>query len=385
MFERGGVYRGEIKERTILPLLSGVTYGAYGAGAKPAICGSRENYSDAQFWNRTDTKNIWICQAKLQNDVGVIVFNHGEKVGIKRLKVSEDLETNLAELKADYEFYHDLETATLYLYLETTPYDTFFDIELCEESYLVLGVSDSHDITIDNLCIKYGGGHAVRFHPGAKNIVITNCEMGYLGGSLQQGTIRYGNAIEFWNGCSDVLIENNWIYQIYDAGITHQGGDGGDYVQQNIILRKNLIEYCCYSLEFWAGNPKKDLLKDILYEDNIIRFTGYGWGKLRSSMFGVGAINTWGHTETFKAENFVIRNNIFDMSSKSLIVQYYKEKPNVTYIGNSYYLQEGNVAFWTGKMLLTAIDQKSMEESVAKVDEQPKEVKFIERKEETNL
>ena len=80
LFERGGIYRGEIRERTILPLLSGVTYGAYGAGAKPAIYGSRENYSDAKFWSRTDSKNIWVCQAKLKSDVGVIIFNHGEKV-----------------------------------------------------------------------------------------------------------------------------------------------------------------------------------------------------------------------------------------------------------------------------------------------------------------
>ena len=299
--------------------------------------------------------------------------------------MSEDFATNIRELKGDYEFYHDLDTESVYLYLEDSPYETFSDIELCEESYLLLGVSDSHDITIDNLCIKYGGGHAIRFHPRAKGITITNCEMGYLGGSLQQGTIRYGNAIEFWDGCENVLIKNNWIYQIYDAGITHQGGDVGGYVQQNSCLCSNLVEYCCYSLEFWAGNPEKDLLKDILYEDNIIRFTGYGWGKVRSSMFGVAAINTWGHTDTFRAENFIIRNNIFDMSSKSLIVQYYAKEPNVTYIGNSYYLQEGNVALWTGKMLLTAIDQKTMEESVAKVDKKPKQVQFIERKEETNL
>lgn len=385
LFERGGVYRGDICERTILPLLSGVTYGAYGGGAKPAIYGSRENYSDRKFWSQTDTENIWVCNKKLNSDVGVIVFNHGEKVGIKRLKTSEDLVTNLAELKGDYEFYHDPDTATLYLYLEDSPYEIFSDIEICEDSYLILGVAGSSDITIDNLCIKYGGGHAIRFHPRAKGITITNCEIGYLGGSLQQGTIRYGNGIEFWNGCSDIVIENNWIYQIYDAGITHQGGDVGGYVQQNIILRNNLVEYCCYSLEFWAGNPEKDLLKDILYEDNIIRFTGYGWGKIRSSMFGVAAINTWGHTDTFVAENFVIRNNIFDMSLKSLIVQYYAEEPHVTYIGNSYYLQEGNVALWTGKVLLTAIDQKTMEQSVAKVDKKPKCVKLIERKEETNL
>lgn len=372
LFERGGIYRGEN-----ISLISGVTYGAYGSGAKPAIYGSKQNYSGEDSWSKTDKENVWVCNEYIVSDAGVIVFNHGQAVGIKRLSVADDLESNLAELKANFEFYHDLGAAKLYLYLDHDPSETFYDIEICEKSNIFKGGAKTSNVTIDNLSIKYGGGHALRFDPDAKNIKITNCEIGFVGGSLQQGTIRYGNGIEFWNGCSDILVENNWIYQIYDAAFTHQGGDVGGYVQENITFRSNLVEYCCFSLEFWAGNPSEDLMKNISYEDNMIRFAGYGWGMVRPDPFAVGAINTWGHTDNWKAENFVIKNNIFDMSTRSLIVSWYEKPLDITFTGNSYYLKEGNVAIWSEQELLTATDQKTMEASVRRFDENPKEVQLI--------
>lgn len=384
LFERGGVYRGEISDKSILPLVSGVTYGAYGSGAKPAIYGSKQNYTGLGTWTQTDTENIWVCSEAIASDVGTIVFNYGQAVGVKRLKVSNDLATNLAELKSNFEFYHDLETSQLYLYMDCNPSITFYDIEICENSYMLLGSADSEGITIDNLSLKYGGGHAIRFHQGASNITITNCEIGFIGGSLQSnnGETRYGNGIEFWNGCSDITVENNWIYQIYDAGFTHQGGVVGDgstgYTQEDIVFRSNLVEYCSFGLEFWVGNPETDDMKNILYENNLIRLTGYGWGMVRPSTFGVGAINTWGYSDTFTAEECVIRNNIFDLSTRALMVAYYDTMPAVTYMGNSYYLKEGYVALWQKKKLLRANDEDTMKASVDKIDDNPNVVKFIE-------
>ena len=375
LFERGGVYRGGDN----VPLISGVTYGAYGSGAKPAIYGSRKNYSGEGSWKKTDMENVWVCNEYVVSDVGVIVFNHGQAVGIKRLGEGETLEENLAELQANFEFYHDLGNAKLYLYLDHDPSETFYDIEICEKGNILKGASGCKDVTIDNLSIKYGGGHAIRFDENASHIVITNCEIGFMGGSIQNGTTRYGNGIEFWNGCSDILVENNWIYQIYDAGFTHQGGDVGGYVQEDITLRSNLVEYCCYSLEFYVGNSAEDLMKNVLYEGNIVRFAGYGWGMVRPDPMAVGAINAWGFQDAFRTENFVIKDNIFDMSARSLIVQYYKEGLDITYTGNSYYLKEGNVAIWKGQELLTAEDQKTMEESVAVIDKNPKTVQFIQQ------
>ena len=372
LFERGGLYRGDN-----IALLSGVSYGAYGSGAKPAIYGSKQNYAEEGCWSKTDVQNVWVCNEYIVSDAGVIVFNHGQAVGIKRLKDGDELENNLAALTANFEFYHDMDNAKLYLYLDRDPSETFYDIEICEKSNILKGASGTKNVTIDNLSIKYGGGHAIRFDDDASNIKITNCEIGFIGGSIQQGTIRYGNAIEFWNGCSDILAENNWIYQIYDAGFTHQGGDIGGYVQEDITFRGNLVEYCSFALEFWAGDPAHDVLKNITYEDNMLRFSGYGWGVVRPDPMAVGAINTWGHTKVFNTENFVIQNNVFDMASKSLIVSWYETPLNVTYTGNTYYLKEGRVAIWSGQEYLEATDQSSMETSVAVFDQNPKSVTLI--------
>lgn len=372
LFERGGIYRGDN-----IGLISGVSYGAYGEGAKPAIYGSKDNYSGKDAWKSTNYENVWVCDDYVVSDVGVIVFNHGQAVGVKRLPVEGDLETNLKELKNNFEFYYDVDNAQLYLYMDCNPGETFYDIEICEKGNILKGNSGSENIVIENLTIKYGGGHAIRFDDDAKNITIRNCEIGFVGGSLQDSETRYGNGIEFWNGCSDILVENNWIYQIYDAGITHQGGDIGGFTQENITLKENLLEYCSYTIEFYVGNSETDVMKNILYTDNILRFIGYGWGVVRPNPLHVSAINAWGHQGTWKVENFVIQDNIFDMSRHSLIVQYHDEGLDILYTGNSYYLKEGDVAMWEAGKLLKATDQVTMEESIAVIDKNPKTVKFI--------
>jgi hypothetical protein len=55
-------------------------------------------------------------------------------------------------------------------------------------------------------------------------------------------TVRYGNGFEVVDGCCDILVENNWVYQCYDAGITHQSSFQPGCVQENIVFRGNLIE-----------------------------------------------------------------------------------------------------------------------------------------------
>lgn len=372
LFERGGIYRGDN-----LSLISGMNYGAYGTGAKPALYGSKMNYVGEGMWKETDKENVWVCGEYIVSDCGVIVFNHGQAVGVKRLKDGDDLESNLATLEKNFEFYHDMDNAKLYLYMDCDPSENFYDIEICEKGSILKGSSGTENVTIDNLTLKYSGAYAMRFDDDAKNITITNCEMGFIGGSLQQGTIRYGNAVEFWNGCSNILAENNWIYQVYDAGFTHQGGDIGGYVQEDITFRNNLVEYCSFAIEFWAGDPAHDVLRNITYENNMFRFSGYGWGVVRPDPLAVSAINTWGHTDVFQTENFVIQNNVFDMSAKSVIVSWYQTPLDITYTGNTYYLKEGRVAIWSQQEYLNAGNQQEMENSVAVFEKNPKLVQFI--------
>lgn len=369
LFERGGVYRGN------LILASGVTYGAYGYGPKPAIYGSEENYSgknymEENYWTKTKKENVWVCSEYVSDDIGTIVFDHGRAVGKRIFSKMENMEEN-------FEFYHDAETAQVYLYLEQDPSEAFYDIEFCVRGDILHGRANVSNVTINNLSVKYGGSHGIGFENGANHITITNCELGWIGGSLMDETVRYGNGIEFWDNCSDILVENNWVYQIYDAGITHQGDDIGGYVQSDITYRGNLVEYCNYGFEYFTGNPEKDLWKNILYEDNIIRFSGYGWSVVRPDPAMISIICGWGHTDPFKAENFVIKNNIFDISTNYIIAQHYNADMPVEFIGNTYYQREGKVAYWSYKTELLTTNQETFEKAVSEIDSDPKLVKFL--------
>ena len=51
--------------------------------------------------------------------------------------------------------------------------------------------------------------------------------MGYCGGrELATGQVSLGNAIEFWSVAVDINIHDNYIFQSYDAALTHQGPSG---------------------------------------------------------------------------------------------------------------------------------------------------------------
>ena len=49
----------------------------------------------------------------------------------------------------------------------------------------------------------------------------------------------YLQGVEFMTNSQNVLVENNWIYQIYDTGVTHQGS--GTYHLKGFTVRKNLM------------------------------------------------------------------------------------------------------------------------------------------------
>lgn len=293
MFHRGDIFRGTITAR------SGVSYGAYGTGDKPAIYGARENAVGADWLE--EPGNIWSLDTGVFNDIGNIVFNHGEEVGFKKLEQA---------LTANNDFYHDTETGRLYLYLDRgSPSSVFQDIELCEKKNLIM-ISDVSDVTVENLCLKYGGAHGI----GGQNFVnvtVRGCELAWIGGSILYDTTRYGNAVECWENCDGFLVENCYIYQIYDTGITHQGRDKHVHMR-DIVYRNNLIDYCTWGIEYYHSDLSA-LMSHVVFEGNIIRFIGYGWGNQRPDKDAASGIKSWGAPN--RAEDFVVRGNILDTAS----------------------------------------------------------------------
>lgn len=386
LFERGAVYRGHI------PMVSGVSYGAYGVGAKPAIYGSPRNYADPSLWEKTEREHVWKLDVGVDlNDIGNIVFDHGKVCASDGKRIENKLTT-------DFQFYHDTERGYVYLYLsEGNPGELYGDIEVCSKKHIMgplIRGGKLTNITIDNLCIKYGGAHGIVFGV-AENITITNCEVGYIGGSMMNADVRYGNGIEFNSHVTNARVESNWVYQCFDAGYTNQG-QGAKHT--DLLVKDNLIEYCNYNIEIYGSYVDKDgtikgLLKNCLYEGNVLRFAGYGFGtnnRIGSNDSAVAAICYW--RRVIPSENVVIRDNVLDTSYRFLLVSaYVNDQHEMAPIvkGNTWIQHDGpksavalqvdtDVSGWYNHQQyeLPSDGIAEMKESVAKVDTAPLKVQY---------
>lgn len=184
-------------------------------------------------------------------------------------------------------------------------------------------VASDNGITFDNLCIKYFGSNGIS--SGKNNLTVRNCEIGWGGGSyMSYGSAgndayrptRFGNGIEIYGGLVNYVVDNCYIYQLYDAGVTHQvsASSDGNYFMEGVHYTNNVLTHCTYNIEYFmsansSSSKCERLMKDIYFTDNIIRYAGYGWGVQRPSS---APANIKGWTHHNFATNFVIEDNVID-------------------------------------------------------------------------
>ena len=354
-FRRGDLFRGAVCAK------DGVTYAAYGSGEKPKFYGCHRSLADAGIWEEVDVEHhIWKCTEKML-DAGTLVFNEGQEHSRKLIPtykygkfVCREDETKVfhmaEEMTADLDLYWhfdaklttspskgenfpipDLHSEDAYgeLYLRCdrgNPGNVFDTVESVARTHLFC-VGEAADVRIDNLCIKYVGMHGVSAGLYSKGLHVTNCEIGWIGGSIQdyQGTdpnypegrrgsvTRFGNAIEVYGGCEDYVAANNYIYEVYDAGITHQVTTSEKVIMKGIRYTGNVIEKCVYGIEYFLDQIEgehESCMEDVDIKDNFIRLSGYGWGQQRHNIHTPALIKGWSYVNT--ARNYRIHNNIFD-------------------------------------------------------------------------
>lgn len=384
LFRRGDIWRAvRIKAKT------GVTYGAYGTGEKPRFYGWVENLADPSLWEETDSEHhIWKYTKKI-TDVGTLVFNDGEEHSRKLIPsyrnlrfMCRDDETRPFEMKNEMtknldifckyddtlEFgeskgekfpvpraYGEGIEGDLYLRCDNgNPGDVYDSIEAVAR-YTAINVSGSKNVTVDNICMKYmlfgvqGGGVSV------DGLHVSNCEIGWIGGNIQhyagtdpnypQGTrgsvTRFGNGIEIYGGCDDFEVKNCYIYESYDAGITHQVNTAEKRVMTNVRYTDNLIEKCVYGIEYFLdqkNGEKESYMDDIEMSGNIIRLSGYGWGQQRHNTDTPSLIKGWSYVNT--ARKYSVHDNVFDRSAYRMLHlvalkdEYCPDMYNNTYIQN---------------------------------------------------
>lgn len=406
-FKRGDVFRGFMLAR------DGVTYAAYGEGEKPRLSTGTKDLADPSLWELYNEKqNIWRMTDKIL-DCGTLVFNHGEAHSYKHIPsfinmtfVCRDDENR--PFVVENELTRDLDMVCLYadrldekpsrgesfpipmlddqslgdLYLRCdrgNPGEVFDSIEALERHTMIH--VRGKGVTIDNLCIKYAGAHGIC--GGHERLHVSGCEIGWIGGVIQhyygtdpnypeggRGTVtRFGNAVEIYGACDGYTVNDCYIYQVYDAGVTHQvSTDKKIYNMNNIRYLDNVIERCVYGIEYFLEkyDPENEsLITDCEMAGNIIRFSGYGWGQQRHNFYTPAHIKGWSYQND--ARDYSIHDNLFDRAAYRMLHLVAKDRESLPEMYGNTYVQKlglslGQYGSWeNGEPLNIVFDERAAE------------------------
>lgn len=356
-FKRSDIFRGKFVAK------DGVTYSAFGHGEKPKFYAHDKNLANPLLWELYDEEyHIWKLKEKIL-DIGTLVFENDEFVSRKLIPsyrnfqfVCRENENEIFDIyeqmtnDLDIFWYYDERLTTtpskgedfpipvvddqsfgeLFIRCDKgNPGKVFKSIEALTRVYLIVATK-TKNVTIDNLCIKYAGMHAVAAGGPCENLTVTNCEMGFIGGCIQgyhgtdpnypqgkRGSVtRFGNAVEIYGACNGYTVQNNYIYEVYDAGITHQVTTRDKKELKNIEYSNNLVEKCVYGIEYFLDQiegERESIMENVIMKNNFIRLSGYGWGQQRHNKDTPALIKGWSYTNT--ASNYKIEDNIFDRSA----------------------------------------------------------------------
>ncbi len=254
-----------------------LTYGAYGEGDKPTFLGSVA-VGDPGAWTE-ERPNVWRYTGTLSSEVCNLVFNDGEFCGTLRW--------SFEDLRHSGEWYYttvgatsagdcwegpDSQNAVLYLCSPTNPGQAYGSIECVLWGQRKLAGGQCH-VVLENLSFRNSGVHG--YHAcHVRNVTIRDCDFRHIGGAVwhRQRRIRFGNAIELWDGASDVTVERCCFDTIYDSGVTHQGGETRN-IPQRLYFRNNRFTDCGMSA-YECREPSQE----VYFESNTCVVTGGGFG-----------------------------------------------------------------------------------------------------------
>lgn len=304
LFERGSVFRQTQAVRTV----DGVIYGSYGKGEKPKLLASPMNFAEAN-WQPSERKNIWKTMY-IYDEAGSMVFEHGEQIGY--------LKTSVRNLNANTQFYYNESDGYMYLYCDKgNPSDVYKSIEVGTK-VPNFNIPARTGAIIDNICAKYSSWIGIKGHFNCTNVVVTNCEIGFVGGYLY-GVVRAGNAIQCWQGVQEsFVVKNCWIYQTFDTAVSWQGVGGEGCKYMNIVYDGNLTEYNNCDYEHWDHGAT---LGDFQITNNIMRFTALGWGTRidDGGVRGIEGVLYAVTSDMVHVGKVVVKDNIIDCPDRKVI------------------------------------------------------------------
>jgi hypothetical protein len=261
LFKRGSVIRDALIARSGMEKAP-ITYGSYGEGGNPVFLGSVPA-GDPDHWFE-ENPSLWRYTGKLTSEVCNLIFNDGEHCGILRWRI-EDLKqtgewhfTGIGMSTGGESGNRRVnQEEVLYLCSPINPGLAYSSIEcaLWGQRRLAGG---QHDVVLENLSFRNSGVHGYQeYH--TRNVVIRNCEFRFIGGAVWNLTnrVRFGNAIELWDGAADVTVEGCIFDNIYDSAVTHQGG-GTLNIPERIHFLNNLFIDCGLSA-YESREPSREV------------------------------------------------------------------------------------------------------------------------------
>lgn len=257
-----------------------IHYGAYGSGPKPVLNPSLEASQTAD-WEQVEkldeTNYIWRYTGTLPTEVCNLVFNDRSEGAIPR---TGNLRWTYQDLRQADEWFYDKMGGSMHSQAQSWPdfggdqlYLVARDNPGRENQRLEIVVWGQRNAIyaqsncyISDLCVEKSGVHGLSATQ-AENITLQNCDFRFIGGAVfdRAARIRLGNAVEFWDGAQDCLVEHCTFVDIYDSGVTHQGGLQTSLMAERLYFRHNLFIRCGLAAYEWRGPTSRE----VYFEDNV--------------------------------------------------------------------------------------------------------------------
>jgi hypothetical protein len=142
--------------------------------------------------------------------------------------------------------------------------------------------------------------------------------------------------------------------------------DEHDVVQRNITYAGNVLEYCDFGIEIFftleddAGYGSHRM-ENVQILDNWLLYSGYGWSSRQDKEKAEYSSAYQGHNDPNTAKGFSMTNNVFYLSTGSLIRTNAVTLPEMD--GNTYIQNDMSVlAFWPsgeGYIIMYAYDNNA--------------------------
>ena len=369
--ERGSVFRQyEAGDYDYLKLAHGVIYGAYGTGEKPLITNSFDLGSKTGKWVATEWDNVWRLDADIHDMPGNIVFKKGDSESWGIFVVTPDPDNPFSgensipygwvsngeesfesggvpfsspgSLCHNLEYIGDKANGGLWVYCDRgNPGEIYDEIIISRSGDLISYYGESLMTTmptrLDNVAVKYTGGGGF-FMFDAENVYVTNCVFEWIGGQYQDGTTRFGNAVQNWGSCDGVVITDCYFKDVYDAAVTTQGRNG---VMRNFYSNGCVLNRCDLSYEFFNdGNDGASELVNLYLTDNYVIDNGIGFCDVRTDRRSGFLWTSYGLYPTL-VENFHYERNVNILSTEFAVIAHnvaFGQTSGLILKDNTYYM-----------------------------------------------